>query len=34
MERAGRSTNNAVYDDGTGIKKTDQQIRQAAFGAR
>jgi hypothetical protein len=29
MERAGRS---AVYD--VGIKKTSQQIQQAAFGAR
>jgi hypothetical protein len=33
-ERAGRSANTAVYDVGTGTKKTSQQIQQAAFGAR
>lgn len=30
MERAGRSVDDAVYDVGTGIKKTGQKIQQAA----
>ena len=30
VERAGRSVDNAVYDVGTGIKKTGQKIQQAA----
>jgi hypothetical protein len=30
MERAGRAVDNAVYDVGTGIKKTGQEIQQAA----
>jgi hypothetical protein len=30
MERAGRGVDNAVYDVGTGIKKTGQKIQRAA----
>jgi hypothetical protein len=30
VERAGRSVDNAIYDVGTGIKKTGQKIQQAA----
>jgi hypothetical protein len=30
MERAGRGVDNAVYEVGTGIKKTGQKIQQAA----
>jgi hypothetical protein len=30
MERAGRSVDDAVYDVGTGIRKTGQKIQQAA----
>ncbi|HEY5814219.1 MAG TPA: hypothetical protein VIT23_16380 [Terrimicrobiaceae bacterium] len=30
MERAGRGVDNAVYDVGSGIKKTGQKIQQAA----
>jgi len=34
MEGTGRSASTAVYDVGTGIKKTGSKIQQAAFGAR
>jgi hypothetical protein len=34
MEATGRSASTAVYDVGTGIKKTGSKIQQAAFGAR
>jgi hypothetical protein len=30
VERAGRAVDNAVYDVGTGIKKTGQKIQQVA----
>jgi hypothetical protein len=30
MERAGRGVDNAVYDVGTGIKRTGQKIQRAA----
>jgi hypothetical protein len=34
MEGTRRSVDTAVYDVGTGIKKTGSKIQQAAFGAR
>ena len=30
MERAGRGVDNAVYDVGTGIKRTGQKMQRAA----
>jgi len=30
VERAGRTVDNAVYDVGTGVKRTGQEIQQAA----